>query len=425
MNILVIGSGGREHAFCWKIAQSEKIDNLYCAPGNAGTAIHGTNVDINLNSFDEVEKFAIDNNINMIVVGPEAPLVNGIHDHFIKKGLTDKIAIIGPEKKAAMLEGSKDFAKEFMIKHNIPTAQYKSFTSNTLKEGISYLESKEPPYVLKADGLAAGKGVLICSSLEEAKKELEEMLLYRKFGDASNTVVIEDFLTGIELSIFVLTDGQDYVILPEAKDYKRIGENDTGLNTGGMGSISPVPFAKPEFLNKVEEHIIKPTINGLNKDNILYKGFIFFGLINMNGNPYVIEYNVRMGDPEAESVIPRIKSDIVDLFEGVANNDIKTKDIEFDPRFSTAIMLVSGGYPGSYEKGKEINGLEDVIGSIIFHAGTKQENGKIVSNGGRVLAITSLSDDMESALDTSYMNAAKVKFDKVYYRKDLGKDLMK
>ena len=425
MNILVIGSGGREHALCWKIAQSDKINKLFCAPGNTGTALHGTNVNIDLNDFGDVEKFAIDNNINIIVVGPEAPLVDGIHDHFIARGLTEKIAIIGPEKKAAMLEGSKDFAKEFMIKHNIPTAQYQSFTSATLQEGLAYLESKEPPFVLKADGLAAGKGVLICSSLKEAKKELKEMLLEKKFGDASNTVVIEDFLTGIELSVFVLTDGKDYVILPEAKDYKRIGENDTGLNTGGMGSISPVPFADDDFMKLVENQIIKPTINGLIKDDIQYKGFIFFGLINVDGNPYVIEYNVRMGDPEAESVIPRIKTDIVELFEGIANNDLKSKSIEFDPRYSTAIMLVSGGYPGSYEKGKEIFGMDEVQDSIVFHAGTKQQGDKILSNGGRVLAITSFGDNMKSALDQSYLNAERIKFDKAYYRKDLGKDLQK
>ncbi len=426
MNVLILGSGGREHALAWKIAQSEKLSKLFIAPGNAGTAISGTNIDVSLDDFDQIKNLVLEKEINMVVVGPEAPLVAGIHDYFQQDRELSHIAVIGPDSKAAMLEGSKNFAKEFMYKYQIPTASFKTFTKDTLEEGLKYLKTQKPPYVLKADGLAAGKGVLIFQNIDEAGNELEAMLMASKFGDASKKVVIEQHLKGIELSVFVITDGKSYKILPEAKDYKPIGEGDTGLNTGGMGSISPVPFANTDFMNKVEERIIKPTINGLITENITYKGFIFFGLMNVEGNPYLIEYNARMGDPEAESVIPRIKSDMLELFEGVANGNLGDKNIETDPRYTAAIMLVSGGYPGSYEKGKLITGLDQVKNSIIFHAGSKYGDDKktVLTNGGRVLAITSFGETMEKALEQSYQNALRVDFDKKYYRKDLGNDIL-
>ncbi|MCD4773227.1 MAG: phosphoribosylamine--glycine ligase [Bacteroidales bacterium] len=423
MKVLLLGSGGREHAIAWKLAQSPKLEKLFIAPGNAGTADEGTNVDLNVNDHNAVKEFVLKENINMLIVGPEAPLVAGIHDFFLNDEDLKNVGVIGPQSQAAMLEGSKNFAKEFMQRHDIPTASYKTFNADSLADGLKYLESLKPPYVLKADGLAAGKGVLICQSLAEAKAELNSMIADSKFGDASSKVVIEEFLSGVELSVFVLTDGDSYKILPVAKDYKRIGEGDTGLNTGGMGSISHVPFADDEFMKKVEDHIIKPTIDGLKSENIPYKGFVFFGLINVNNDPFVIEYNVRMGDPEAESVIPRIKSDLLDLFSGVANNNLHEKEIETDERYTAAIMLVSGGYPGSYEKGKEISGLDKMEDCIIFHAGTKLDSNKVVTNGGRVLAVTSYGKTMDEALEKSYKNAAKIKFDGSYYRSDLGFDI--
>jgi len=423
MKILLLGSGGREHAIAWKLAQSSKLTKLFIAPGNAGTAKEGTNVNLKISDHKAIKEFVLKENIDMLIVGPEAPLVAGIHDFFLKDEDLKNIGVVGPQSKAAMLEGSKDFAKEFMKRNNIPTALYKTINIDNLTDGFKYLESLKPPYVLKADGLAAGKGVLICQSLDEAKSELNAMIADAKFGDASSKVVIEEFLSGIELSVFVLTDGDSYKILPVAKDYKRIGEGDTGLNTGGMGSISHVPFADDEFMKKIEDRIIKPTIDGLKSENIPYKGFIFFGLINVNNNPFVIEYNVRMGDPEAESVIPRIKSDLLELFSGVANNNLHEKEIEIDEKYTAAIMLVSGGYPGSYEKGKEILGLDKTEDCVIFHAGTKSESDKVLTSGGRVLAVTSYGKSMCEALEKSYKNAELISFEGSYYRSDLGFDL--
>jgi phosphoribosylamine--glycine ligase len=423
MNILILGSGGRECTFAWKLAQSDKTEKLFIAPGNAGTAKIGHNLALDPNDFEAVKKEVLLNNIQMVIVGPEDPLVNGIHDFFLSDKELKNIPVIGPQKLAAQLEGSKEFAKEFMHRHNIPTAKYKSFTAETLEKGFEFLESMEAPYVLKADGLAAGKGVLILNDLQVAKDELKEMLTNKKFGEASSKVVIEEFLDGIEMSTFVLTDGESYVILPNAKDYKRISEGDKGLNTGGMGAISPVPFANTEFLNKVEKRIIKPTIKGFKKDNIPFVGFVFIGLIKVNNEPLVIEYNVRMGDPETEVVIPRVKSDLVDLFIATAEKKLDQFTLEIDERSATTIMLVSGGYPEAYEKGKEITGLDKVENSLVFHAGTTQNNGDVVSSGGRVLAVTSYGENFKKALAQSYRNIEKINFDKMNYRTDIGFDL--
>ena len=423
MKILLLGSGGREHALAWKITQSPKCDTLFVAPGNAGTATIANNVAINPNDFDAVKKLVLAQQIGMVVVGPEDPLVNGVYDFFKKDNELANIPVIGPSQYGAQLEGSKEFAKKFLVKNNIPTAAYDSFTKDTVEEGCKFLETLQPPYVLKADGLAAGKGVLILQDLKEAQQELRNMLVDAKFGDASSKVVIEEFLAGIELSCFVITDGKSYKLLPTAKDYKRIGEGDTGLNTGGMGAVSPVPFADAEFMQKIEERIVKPTVAGLKNDNIDYKGFIFIGLIKVGNDPFVIEYNVRMGDPETEVVIPRLKSDIVTLFEAMANQKLDEAVLEIDDRSAATIMVVSGGYPEDYEKGKVITGLDKVEGSIAFHAGTKEDNGAVVTNGGRVIAVTSYGDSWDEAIKKSYQNIEKLHFDKMYYRKDIGFDL--
>lgn len=423
MNVLVVGSGGREHTLSWKIAQSSMCEKLFIAPGNAGTATLGQNVSISVDDFESLKTLVLENDISMVVVGPEDPLVKGIYDFFKDDDSLKEVTVIGPSKKGAQLEGSKEFSKKFMQMHDVPTAAYQSFTKDTLNQGCAFLETLDPPYVLKADGLAAGKGVLIIDDLQEAKIELKSMLADAKFGTASAKVVIEEFLDGIELSVFVLTDGKNYKVLPAAKDYKRIGEGDSGLNTGGMGAVSPVPFADKFFLEKVENRIIKPTIRGLQEEEIEYQGFIFIGLMNVNGDPYVVEYNVRMGDPETEVVIPRIKSDLLNLFKGIGDGTFSEKDFYVDQDTAVTVMLVSGGYPESYEKGKVMTGWEDCQGSLLFHAGTKQDHDRVLTNGGRVLAITSVGRDMETALAKSFENAEKIKFDKKYYRKDIGFDL--
>lgn len=422
MRILLIGSGGREHAIAWKLAQSKKLDKLFIAPGNAGTLQVGTNVDIGVNDIERIGKFVLSERIGMVVVGPEEPLVKGLHDYFLGHNDLKHIPVIGPSKDGAMLEGSKDFAKQFMVRNHIPTARYKSFTSGGLHDALRFLETLKPPYVLKADGLAAGKGVLILDDMEEAGKELE-LMFAGKFGQASATVVIEEFLKGTELSVFVLTDGKSYVLLPEAKDYKRIGEGDNGLNTGGMGAVSPVPFANEAFMKKVKDTIIQPTIDGLQREKIFYRGFIFFGLINVNGDPYVIEYNVRMGDPETEVVMPRIKNDLAEVFEAVAKGELDRINIEIDPRTVTTVMLVSGGYPGAYANGKVMTGLTNIRDSILFHAGTRLSDGYTVTNGGRVLAVSSYGNTIKEAVSISNKNAALIDFEGKYYRKDIGFDI--
>ncbi|MDP5198421.1 phosphoribosylamine--glycine ligase [Flavobacterium sp. DG2-3] len=424
MTILLLGSGGREHAFAWKMTQSPLCEKLFVVPGNAGTAAIAENVAISATDFEAVKALVLKENISLVVVGPEDPLVKGIYDYFKNDESLKHIPVIGPSKLGAQLEGSKEFAKEFLMKHNIPTAAYDSFTAETVEKGCEFLETLQPPYVLKADGLAAGKGVLIIQDLEEAKTELRNMLVHAKFGTASSKVVIEEFLDGIELSCFVLTDGKSYKILPTAKDYKRIGEGDTGLNTGGMGAVSPVPYVDAVLMEKIETRIVKPTIEGFQKDGIEYKGFVFIGLINVKGEPIVIEYNVRMGDPETEVVVPRLKSDLVELFLSVADQKLGDFNLEVDPRSATTIMVVSGGYPEDFEKGKVISGLENVTDSIVFHAGTKLDNGNVVTNGGRVIAVTSYGDNFQEAIKKSYQNIDKLSFDKMYFRKDIGFDLI-
>ena len=423
MTILLLGSGGREHALAWKMLQSNKCTKLFVAPGNAGTGSIAFNVNLKITDFEAIKSFALSEQVEMVVVGPEDPLVKGIFDFFKNDSDLKHIPVIGPSKKGAQLEGSKEFAKKFLVKHNIPTAGYDSFTKETVEKGCVFLETLQPPYVLKADGLAAGKGVLIINDLAEAKQELRNMLVDAKFGEASSKVVIEEFLDGIELSCFVLTDGVNYKILPTAKDYKRIGEGDTGLNTGGMGAVSPVPFADAILLEKIENRIVKPTIEGLKKDNIQYKGFVFIGLINVKGEPIVIEYNVRMGDPETEVVIPRLQSDLVELFQAVANEKLNEINLEVTDKSAATIMVVSGGYPEEYVNGKVISGIENVTDSLVFHAGTKKDNETIITNGGRVLAVTSLGDNFEEAIKKSYQNIEKLHFDTMYYRKDIGFDL--
>lgn len=422
MNILILGSGGREHALTWKLATSKKVDKIFIAPGNAGTSFHGTNLDIDPLNFHDVRKAVLENKIGIVIVGPEAPLVAGIHDFFLADDFLKNIPLVGPNKSAARLEGSKDFSKAFLSRNKIPTAAYMTFDKTNLEDVSSFLRTLNPPYVIKADGLAAGKGVLIIDDFQEAMNEVKA-ILDGKFGAAGEKVVIEQFLSGIELSVFVITDGKSYILLPEAKDYKRIGVGDTGLNTGGMGAVSPVPFAGPEFMEKVRNRIIDPTMKGLSDEDIIYKGFIFFGLINVNGDPFVIEYNARLGDPETEVVIPRIKSDFFELIEGVAMGDLSDRKIEIDDRFVTTVMLVSGGYPGDYEKGKPIEGLDKIGMGVVFHAGTKVDDGNVVTTGGRVLAVSSWGKTKEEALGYSYRNAASIKFEGVYYRTDIGFDL--
>jgi len=422
LNILVLGSGGREHALSWKISQSSIHRKLYIAPGNPGTAEHGENVNISVNDFKKIKEFIVEKEIDICVVGPEDPLVNGLHDYLKNDKRLSKLTVIGPRKEGAQLEGSKDYSKKFMKRHGIPTARYKTFSVNELNDGYRYLEKTKPPYVLKADGLAAGKGVLIINDLQEAKDELKQMLMHAKFGAASSSVVIEEFLSGIECSVFAITDGKNFKILPEAKDYKRIGEGDTGLNTGGMGAVSPVPFANELFMEKVKDRIIKPTVRGLYEEDIPYQGFIFFGLISVKGDPYVIEYNVRMGDPETEVVMLRLKSDLLDLFDGIATNTLSEKDVVLDPRSAATIMMVSGGYPESYQKGKEIKGLDKVKDSIVFHAGTKMNN-TLQTNGGRVLAVSAYGKDPLDAVKRSLSDVKKISFSKMYFRKDIGFDL--
>ena len=424
MKILLLGSGGREHALAWKISQSSQLEKLYVAPGNAGTNSIAENVDLSIKDFKSIAAFVLEKDIKIVVVGPEDPLVNGIHDYFASNPDLNQVTIVGPKKEGAKLEGSKDFSKEFMKRHRIPTAKYGSFNYDTLDKGLAYLETLSGPYVLKADGLAAGKGVIIEDDLSKAKKALKKMLK-GQFGAASNTVVIEEFLSGIEVSVFIITDGVNYKILPEAKDYKRIGENDTGLNTGGMGAISPVPFANREFMDKVENQIIIPTVKGLRKENIDYSGFIFFGLIAVKGDPYVIEYNCRLGDPESEVILPRLKSDILELFDGLATNTLSERDVEIDPRSASTVMLVSGGYPEAYEKGEEITFSNNINGGLVFHAGTKNLDNKIITNGGRVISVTAYGKNLETALKNSYNTLENVSFNKMFYRKDIGKDLIK
>ncbi|WP_282115630.1 phosphoribosylamine--glycine ligase [Cellulophaga baltica] len=423
MNILILGAGGREHTLAWKLKQSPKLSNLFVAPGNAGTAAIATNLNIGVNDFEAIKTAVLTKKIEMVIVGPEDPLVNGVHDFFLNDNDLKNIPVIGPQKAAATLEGSKDFAKEFMMRHNIPTAAYESFTAESLEKGYTFLESLNPPYVLKADGLAAGKGVVILNNLQDAKEELKSMLVDAKFGTASTTVVIEEFLDGIELSVFVLTDGENYKVLPTAKDYKRIGEGDTGLNTGGMGAISPVPFASEAFMDKIYKQVVIPTVEGLKKDNLPYKGFIFIGLIKVDDNPKVIEYNVRLGDPETEVVIPRLKNDLVEVLQAVANQTLNEIDLQVDERTATTVMAVSGGYPEAYEKGKEITGFEMIKDATVFHAGTTLVDGKVLTSGGRVLAVTAFGSDFKEALKLSYQNIEKLNFEKMNYRKDLGFDL--